>query len=178
MKVNIAIALLVVSVAAEPPIAHRLSARQQTPPASAPYAPSGWRPQGASLTLPRSQKQREDITPPTVYGPPIVEIDNTNSSSKNQRPSKVSANADNHKSSAIKEQRNTYFLVAPRTAPLVAAEVQKPNLVYIYSGVQKSALLQDARIQQAAVVAPYLTVQSVPAYEYVYTPVEAQYFVN
>lgn len=57
---------LIAVVVAEPPRYSTL-ARQMAPPNTAPYQPSGWKPQGARLTLPARQ---ETFQPSPSYGPP------------------------------------------------------------------------------------------------------------
>ncbi|XP_044735277.1 putative mediator of RNA polymerase II transcription subunit 21 [Chrysoperla carnea] len=57
--------------------------RQEQQPNEAPYAPSGWRPQGAAFTLPARQQQQQPEDqygppppPDNQYGPPAAQPDN------------------------------------------------------------------------------------------------------
>ncbi|KAF5308903.1 hypothetical protein FQR65_LT00603 [Abscondita terminalis] len=195
MKSTVASILLVVSMVAGQPARHQLSERQQVapdafkPPAAqnAPYAPRGWRPQGAAFSLP-NEPQVQYGPPATAYGTPSEEPATTEDHIINTtdapQPSKISAESNSKKKSeAVKETQNedkkaAYFVVLPQNAQFVNfPQTQSQNLVYAYA-VEKSAPVVSA-VPQATLVAAPLTAQlqtlPVSTYKAVYSPLTASY---
>ncbi|KAK4886086.1 hypothetical protein RN001_002357 [Aquatica leii] len=192
MKNTIATILLVVSMIAGQPARNQVSARQQVapdafkPPAAenAPYAPRGWRPQGAPFNLP-SEPQAQYGPPATAYGTPSEEPtteDQIITTTDAPQFSKISAESNSKKKSeAVKEDKNedkkaAYFLVIPQNAQLVQVP-QSQNLVYAYAVERSSPAI--APVSQATFVAAPLSaqLQSLPVstYKAVYSPLSASY---
>ncbi|KAG5897928.1 hypothetical protein JTB14_014042 [Gonioctena quinquepunctata] len=125
MKSLVAVLLVMVSIAsAEPPV-RGYSSNQ----ASAPYPPSGWKPDGPAFRLPiRNQRNQEPATlygpPPQQYGPPESEVTTTETAT-------TTTEAATEQTTSEPQAENLKQALRPKSEKLRSQKTEQAAPVYV-----------------------------------------------